>query len=67
MYCIQLLTKGRTPFLNRKINETKNLLVLEGNAMKYIWFEEQLCKVEAAAKDNSKLQETNKKNTRQTH
>ena len=33
----------------------KNLLVTEGNALKYIWFEEQLCKVEAAAKDNSKF------------
>ena len=54
-YCIQLLTNGKTPFLDRKINETKNLLVTEGNAMKYIWFEEQLCKVEAAAKDNSKF------------
>ena len=44
-----------TPFLSKKINEIKNLLVIEGNSMKYIWFEEQLCKVEAAVKDNSKF------------
>ena len=55
IYCVQLLTKGRTPFLARKIDETKNHLVTEGNALKYIWFEEQLCKVEAAAKDNKKF------------
>lgn len=55
IYCAQLLNTGRTPFLARKIDETKNLLVAEGNALKFIWFEEQLCKVEAAAKDNSKF------------
>ena len=55
IYCAQLISKGRTPFLARKIHETKNLQVAEGNALKYIWFEEQLCKVEAAAKDNSKF------------
>ena len=27
----------------------------EGNTIKYLWWEEQLCKVEAAAKDNSKF------------
>ena len=55
IYYAQLLTKGRTPFLNKKINDTKNLLITEGNAMKYLWFEEQLCKVEASAKNNSKF------------
>ena len=54
-YSTKLLTSGRTPYLERKLNETRNALVNEGNAMKYLWFEEQLCKVEAAAKDNSKF------------
>ena len=35
-YCSQLLTKGRTTYLKRKINETKNLLDSEGNALKYL-------------------------------
>ena len=54
-YSTKLLTSGRTPYLERKLNETRNALVDEGNAMKFMWFEEQLCKVEAAANDNSKF------------
>ena len=54
-YSLKLLTNGMTPYLERKINETRNALVDEGNTMKYLWWEEQLCKVEAAAKDNSKF------------
>ena len=54
-YCAQLLTNGMTPLLSKKINEIKNLLVVEGNAIKYMSFQGQLCKVEAAVKDTSKF------------
>ena len=54
-YSMRLLSNGMTPYLERKINDIKNALVDEGNAMKYLWWEEQICKVEAAAKDNSKF------------
>ena len=54
-YSLKLLSNGMTPYLERKINDTRNALVDEGNAMKYLWWEEQLCKVEAAAKDNSRF------------
>ena len=54
-YSERLLSNGMTPYLEHKINVTKNALVEEGNAMKYLWWEEQLCKVEAAAKDNNKF------------
>ena len=55
IYSLKLLSNGMTPYLERKINETRNSLVEEGNSMKYLWWEEQLCKVEEAAKDNSKF------------
>ena len=54
-YSTKLLTTGRTPYIDRKLNETRNALVDEGNTMKYLWWEEQLCKVEAAANDNCKF------------
>ena len=54
-YSTKLLTTGRTPYLDRKLNETRNALVDEGNTMKFIWWEEQLCKVEAAANNNFKF------------
>ena len=54
-YSSKLLTTGRTPYVDRKLNEIRNALVDEGNTMKYLWWEEQLCKVEAAASDNSKF------------
>ena len=41
--------------MKMKRNETKNLLFSEGNTLKDNWFEEQLCKVEAAASNNSKF------------
>ena len=54
-YSTKLLTTGRTPYIDKKLNETRNALVDEGNTMKYLWWEEQLCKVEAAANDNCKF------------
>ena len=54
-YSNKLLTTGRTPYLDRKLNDTRNALVDEGNAMKFLWWEEQLCKVEAAASNNRKF------------
>ena len=54
-YSNKLLTSGRTPYLEKKLNETRNALVDEGNAMKFLWWEEQLCKVEAAASSNKKF------------
>ena len=60
-YSKMLLTTGMTPYVERKLNETRNALVDEGNAMKFLWWEEQLCKVEAAAKDNRKFWRTIKR------
>ena len=54
-YSNKLLSTGRTPYLDKKLNETRNALVDEGNAMKFLWWEEQLCKVEAAASSNRKF------------
>ena len=54
-YAEKLRTNGKTPYLNNVIARTQNLLIEEGNAMKYIWWAEQLDKIEKATKDNKKF------------
>ena len=54
-YAVKLRTNGRTPFLNSVISRTQALLIDEGNAMKYLWWAEQLDKIEKATKDNKKF------------
>ena len=54
-YAEKLRTVGKTPYLNQVIARTQDLLIEEGNAMKYIWWAEQLDKIEKATKDNKKF------------
>ena len=54
-YAEKLRTTGRTPYLNTVISRTQALLIDEGNAMKYLWWAEQIDKIEKATKDNKKF------------
>ena len=52
-YARQIRLHGKTPYLTTVIRNTQNSLIDEGNAMKYIWWENQLLKIEKASKSNT--------------
>ena len=52
-YSRQLRIKGKNPYLTTVIRNTQNSLIDEGNVMKYMWWENQLQKIEKASKSNT--------------
>ena len=44
------------------IRNTQNALIDEGNVMKYMWWENQLLKIEKASKSNKEEKRRNKSN-----
>ena len=52
-YARQLRIHGKTPYLTTVIRNTQNALIDEGNVMKYMWWENQLLKIEKASKSNT--------------
>ena len=50
-----LLTRGKDEHLARTIRVTQLQLIEEGNHAKYLWWEEQISKVEKSAKNNSRF------------
>ena len=53
-----LLTNGMTPHIQRAIRNTQDLLIQEGNNMKFMWWQKQIEKVELAARCNNKFWRT---------
>ena len=52
-YARQMRIHGKTPYLTTVIRNTQNSLIDEGNVMKYMWWENQLQKIEKATKSNT--------------
>ena len=54
-YYQTLVRGGKTEQVEKQIRDTQLLLIQEGNYQKNIWWEEQIQKIEIAAKDNNRF------------
>ena len=54
-YSKQLVRTGKTPHLERVIRDTQLALIQEGNICKMDWWDLQITKIEAAAKNNKQF------------
>ena len=54
-YSQALLRGGLTEHLSKQIREIQLMLIQEGNECKWLWWEEQIMKIEEAAKDNKRF------------